>query len=90
MAEAVAIYGLKVWCERCGARGRWYPHPRLRLRDVVCALAMADTRLCGGKLRAAPRDPLSRKGPKQWEREALHWAPARVQPPPDRRSWGHP
>jgi len=60
MRDAVLRWGLKVYCQRCGAEGRFFRpdrEPELRLREVRCGKLLSDGEtVCGGRLRAIPRD----------------------------------
>lgn len=57
--DAILRWGLKVFCPRCQARGRFFrppTKPDLRLREVRCARILSDGEtVCGGRLFAAPR-----------------------------------
>lgn len=60
-------FGLRVYCVRCQARGRFYPtmlSTRYRLREVACARVLSDGEtVCGGRFRVRPRDSVARDWP---------------------------
>jgi hypothetical protein len=75
--DAVLRWGLKVYCQRCDSRGRFFRpdrNPELRLREVRCANILSDGEsVCGGRLRAIPRT-VTGKARHEWPRTPLTYS----------------
>lgn len=72
---AIDRYGLRVWCPRCGARGRFKPNQhghRHRLREVRCDRTLSTGDACGGRLKVRNRDAAGNA--RDWPHDEIPWA----------------